>query len=74
MPAVAPLPVPALPLSLSIGGYFADLLFAGEAPGFAGLMQINARVPGGLAVTGNIPLVLQVGESSSQTGVTIAVR
>jgi uncharacterized protein (TIGR03437 family) len=37
-----------------------------------GLIQVNAQVPSGLAA-GNIPVVVQVGTSSTQPGVTIAV-
>ena len=33
---------------VAIGGLYADILYAGRAPGFIGLMQINARVPAGL--------------------------
>lgn len=73
-PAAWPLPKPTLPVTLTVGGYPANILFAGAAPGFAGLLQINARVPGGLASTGNVPVVLRIGTASSQTGVTLAVR
>ncbi len=30
---------------VSIGGYSADVLFAGDAPGLTGVFQVNARVP-----------------------------
>lgn len=73
-PAADPLPKPTLPVTLTVGGYPADILSAGAAPGFAGLLQINARVPSGLASTGNVPMVLRIGAASSQTGVTLAVR
>ena len=56
-----------------VGGYPAQILFAGEAPGYAGLLQIDARLLGGFAPTGNVPLLLSVGAASSQSGVTIAV-
>ena len=72
--AAWPFPKPTLPVTLTVGGYPANILFAGAAPGFAGLLQINARVPSGLASTGNVPVVLRIGTASSQTGVTLAVR
>jgi len=73
-PAVAPYPQSALPVTVTIGGSLAQVLFAGEAPGFSGLMQVNAVVPPNLASTGLVPVTLEVGTAFSQTGVTIAVR
>ena len=61
-------------VSLKVGQYIAELLYAGPAPGFPGLMQINARVPGGFLPPGVQPVVLSVGNAVSQGGVTIAVR
>jgi uncharacterized protein (TIGR03437 family) len=43
--AKPPLAVPKLPVSLKIGGNPAEILYAGAAPGLAGTIQINARVP-----------------------------
>ena len=63
-----------LPTSISIGGYDADLLYAGPAPGFLGLMQINARVPSGFLPPGVLPVVLTVGGAPSQAGVTLAIQ
>jgi uncharacterized protein (TIGR03437 family) len=60
-------------VSLKIGGFPAELLYAGPAPGFAGLMQVNARVPSFVPI-GMIPVVLTVGSASSPDGVTIAVH
>jgi uncharacterized protein (TIGR03437 family) len=72
-PATAPLPKPVLPIVLDVGLVPAEILYAGAAPGYAGLMQINARVPGN-APSGAAAVVLRVGTAASQTGVTIAVR
>jgi uncharacterized protein (TIGR03437 family) len=74
-PATAPYPQPVLPITLNIGGSLAEILFAGEAPGFSGLLQINARVPASLgASAGSVPVTLRIGTASSQTGVMIEVR
>jgi uncharacterized protein (TIGR03437 family) len=61
-------------VELKIAGYTADLLYAGPAPGFPGLMQINARVPAGFLPPGDQPVVLLIDGVQSQAGVTIAVR
>lgn len=62
------------PVSLTIGNYPAQLLYAGPAPGFPGLMQINALIPGGFLGPGIQPVVLAVGNAASQRGVTIAIQ
>lgn len=51
-------------LTVSIGGQSADVLFAGLAPGLAGVYQVNTRVPGGLGA-GDNDLVITVGGRSS---------
>lgn len=72
--AQAPFGVPVLPVTLTMAGISANILFAGDAPGFVGLMQINAQVPSGFVPTGDLPLVLSVGTYQSPAGVTIAVK
>ncbi len=66
--------LPALSVEFNIGDYPADLLYAGAAPGFPGLMQINARVPSGFAASGILPVTLKVGSLASQPGVFIVVK
>lgn len=73
-PAAPPFPRPKLPVSLTIGVHPAEILFAGSAPGLVGVLQINARVPGGFAASGILPVELTVGSNRSQPGVTLAVR
>ena len=67
-------PKPVLPVTLSVGGYPAQILFAGEASSFAGLMEIKARLPGNPTPAGSLPVLLRIGAASGQAGVTIAVR
>ncbi|MEZ5402206.1 MAG: hypothetical protein R2729_21205 [Bryobacteraceae bacterium] len=59
-------------VSVTIGGVAAQVTFAGLAPGFAGLYQVNAVVPG-VAAGGAIPVTLGVAGQTSPE-VTIAVQ
>ena len=61
-------------VSVTIDSYSAALSYAGPAPGFPGLMQINAQIPGGFLPPGILPVVMSIGSVNSQDGVTIAVR
>ncbi len=60
-------------VTLSIAGYNAPVLYAGTAPGFPGLMQINAQIPSGFLPPGVQPVLLTVNGVASQSGVTIAI-
>jgi len=72
--ALTVFPRPALTVSVRIGGIEAESIYAGAAPNLvAGVFQINARVPEGVA-SGNVPVVVTVGSASSQPELTLAVR
>jgi len=60
------------PISLTIGGVQATITFAGLAPGFASLYQVNAIVPA-VAPGDSVPLVITVAGQDSPP-VTIAVK
>ncbi|HTB17593.1 MAG TPA: hypothetical protein VK708_05725, partial [Bryobacteraceae bacterium] len=60
-------------ITLTIAGYNAPLLYAGPAPGFPGLMQINAQIPSGFLPPGIQLVVLTVGGAVSQAGVTLTI-
>ena len=73
--APAPSPRPLLPVSVTIGGLLAEVLYAGGAPGLvAGLLQVNARVPEGVTAGPAVPVTLVVSTALSQPGVTVAVQ
>lgn len=54
-------------VSATIGGQTAKVSFAGLAPGFVGLWQVNVVVPSGLTTAGNFPLTITAGGQSSNT-------
>jgi uncharacterized protein (TIGR03437 family) len=61
--------------TLTIGGQPAIIDFAGLAPGFVGVLQINATLPNGIAAGSAVPLVLSIGDGSSSTQTaTIAIQ
>jgi len=51
----------------------AQVAFSGLTPGFAGLYQVNAVVPSGIAAGDTVPVVLSVAGQTSPA-VTMAVR
>jgi uncharacterized protein (TIGR03437 family) len=60
-------------VTVTIGGNAAQVLFSGLAPGFAGLNQVNVRVPQGIVPGPSVPVVLTAGGAIS-TAVTIAIQ
>jgi uncharacterized protein (TIGR03437 family) len=68
------LPKPLNPVTVTIGGKQGEILYAGAAPGMAAVMQINVRVPAGIKTGSTVPVVLKIGNASSQPGVTLAVQ
>jgi uncharacterized protein (TIGR03437 family) len=67
-------PLPAGTVKVTIGGQTANVNYAGGAPGaVAGVLQVNAQIPAGVTAGGTVPVVVTVGTSNSQPGVTIAV-
>jgi uncharacterized protein (TIGR03437 family) len=64
-----------LPVTVMIGGVGAMVQYAGSATGeVEGLVQINAVVPLSLATVGSLPIELDIGNTGSQAGVTVAVK
>jgi uncharacterized protein (TIGR03437 family) len=73
-------PAPAIPLAettkavtVTIGGVPAPVEFAGLAPGWVGLYQVNVQVPANAPVGDAVPIALSVGGAASNR-VTIAIE
>jgi uncharacterized protein (TIGR03437 family) len=60
-------------VTATIGGVPATVSFAGLAPGFAGVYQVNVVVPTGVAPGNSVPLVLTISGNQSPA-VTMAIR
>lgn len=76
VPVGAPAPVDSLSratatVTATVGGQPAVVLFAGLAPGYAGLYQVNLVVP--QLVTGDYPVQISAGDVTSNTA-TISIR
>jgi uncharacterized protein (TIGR03437 family) len=54
-----------LPVSITIGGIAATVIYAGLTPGFPGLYQVNAIVPLGAGTGAQIPVVLSAAGQTS---------
>jgi uncharacterized protein (TIGR03437 family) len=63
--SAAPLRYPLLPVTATIGGRPAEVIFAGLAPGMVGSMQVNLRVPD--LDPGTHSLVVSVGGAASNS-------
>jgi uncharacterized protein (TIGR03437 family) len=65
---------PVLAVTATINGVSAPVQYAGSAPGEVyGVMQVNVLIPT-TAPTGTLPIVITVGTTNTQTGVTLAVK
>jgi uncharacterized protein (TIGR03437 family) len=63
--AAPPYPQPAQAVTLTVAGVPAQLLYAGSAPGTAGVLQLNAIIPGGFIPPGPAIVRLTVGNTTS---------
>lgn len=76
-PVAPPFPTipPLEPVSVTIGGFSAQVNYAGAAPGLvAGVTQINAVLPLGVTPGLAVPVLVQIGSWQSQAGLTITVH
>ena len=73
-PSTQPLAATTNQPTVTIGGQSAQVLFSGLTPGFAGLYQVNAIVPSGIATGDTVPVTIAVAGQTSQAGVTMSVH
>ena len=72
---VKPLPTPVLPVTVQIGGQAAPIITAAGSSGeVAGRIRIDARVAMQLQPGAAIPVVVRLGQTPAQPGITIAVK
>jgi uncharacterized protein (TIGR03437 family) len=72
--AAGNLPAPMLPVSAQVDGQPARVLYAGSGAGMVeGVIQVNLQVPSGAPAGPAIPVTLRIGDSGSQTGLTVAL-
>jgi len=73
-PAMNP-PLIAQPVTVTIGGQNAQVMYQGAAPGLvAGVSQINVRVPAGVTPGSALPVTIKIGGVTSVNTVTMAVK
>jgi uncharacterized protein (TIGR03118 family) len=65
---------PVAQTSMTIGGKTAQVIYSGSAPGeLSAVLQVEVVVPTG-AGTGAVPLVMTIGQASSQTKATVYLK
>ncbi len=62
-----------IPTSVTIGGLSAKVIYAGLAPSFVGLYQINVIVPSNTTSGNAVPVVITTGTSVSNTATIVVV-
>jgi uncharacterized protein (TIGR03437 family) len=61
------------PVTVTVGGKDAQVLFAGLAPGWVALYQVNVLVPSGVTPGPSVPVVVTAAGAAS-TPVTVAIQ
>ncbi len=73
VPPSPPLPQLVLPVTVKVGGLPAEVTYAGAAPGFPGLVQVNVRIPSA-AASNVVPVQVSIGGISRTQAVTLSVQ
>jgi len=63
-----------LPVSVTVGGYMANVLYTGPVAGYPGLWQLNVQMPAGYVAPGTMAVIVNVGGASSQSGVFLTLN
>jgi uncharacterized protein (TIGR03437 family) len=64
-----------LPVTATVGGMPAKVLFAGQAPGSTtGLQQINVMIPMDAPRGAAVPLQLTIGGANTPVGITLTIQ
>ena len=66
---------PVLPVTATVGGQAAKVIYAGSAPGdVSGVFLVHLEVPPDAPSGDAVPIQFTVGTRGSQTGVTVAIE
>ena len=64
-----------VPVTVAIGGLPTAVRYAGRVPGNVfGVLEVQAQIPLGVAARADVPVQIQIGNATSQNGVTLAVK
>jgi uncharacterized protein (TIGR03437 family) len=66
--------ISSLPVSVTVGGNAANVLYTGPVAGYPGLWQLNVQMPGGFVAPGTMAVIVNVGGASSQVGVSLTLN
>jgi uncharacterized protein (TIGR03437 family) len=70
-----PAPIPSQMVTATIGGVPAYVQYAGGVASLvAGVIQINLQVPQGVTPGNSVPILINIGGATTQSGVTIAIQ
>jgi uncharacterized protein (TIGR03437 family) len=61
-------------ISVEIGGFACEVVYAGEAPGMPGIFQINARMPSSGVPSGPLPVRVLIDGEPTPAGVRVFAR
>lgn len=73
-PLEPPWPEAAQIVTVTVGGQNATVLYAGPAPGSAGILEIDAKIPQSTPTGSAVPVEVTIGTRTGASGITVSVK